>query len=466
MSFQPPGLWLIFKEASIFPGREIMMEKFAACLQTFKRDTDRAVSLLAVAFLIGGLMAPGLSAYAVEIDVTISVGKTPVDITINSTGTFAYVANNGSNTVSKINLATNKVVATIKVDIGPAQVAINLADTFVYVINSPPLPKIGTLSRINLATNKVDVKIPLDLGLSGLVINSAGTFAYITSEGFESGPGRVFRINLATNTVDATIVVGYIPREIAIDPAGTFAYVVNSNTHLEDIDIEGIGSVSKINLATNKVVSTIEVGIDPRDVTINPAGTFAYVTNAISGQISKINLANDTVDAEITSGCFGSVPFGMAIDPAAKFAYIACFGYGTVVKINLATNIVTETIQVNGGPYDVAINPAGTFAYVVNYSPNTVSRIKLATSVTPDSSPLILSASESSSARAIATYANIAVPKGATISISISASSVKYCKITGTSLNGVKAGTCKVTVTIKPIKGKTESRTVTLTVTK
>jgi uncharacterized protein YjdB len=44
--------------------------------------------------------------------------------------------------------------------------------------------------------------------------------------------------------------------------------------------------------------------------------------------------------------------------------------------------------------------------------------------------------------------------------------STKYCKVSGTSLKGLKAGSCKVTVTVTPKKGKAISKTVSLKVTK
>lgn len=58
------------------------------------------------------------------------------------------------------------------------------------------------------------------------------------------------------------------------------------------------------------------------------------------------------------------------------------------------------------------------------------------------------------------------VPKGATISLRVAPTSTKYCKVSGTILKGVKPGSCKVTVTVKPKTGKSASKTVALVVTK
>ncbi|NDG66905.1 MAG: hypothetical protein EBY23_08365 [Actinobacteria bacterium] len=69
-------------------------------------------------------------------------------------------------------------------------------------------------------------------------------------------------------------------------------------------------------------------------------------------------------------------------------------------------------------------------------------------------------------ARAIASYKKFVIPAGAQISISVAASSKKYCKAVGATVKYVSAGTCKITVTAKPKKGSAKSTTVTLKVKK
>ena len=167
------------------------------------------------------------------------------------------------------------------------------------------------------------------------------------------------------DTVVATITVGSNPMGLAINPAGTFAYVTNYQ-----------GTVSKINLSTD-TVTTIAVGGRGGGIAINPAGTFAYAARTGGGlageSVSKINLATDTVVATIT---VGTNPQGVAINSAGTFAYVTNY-QGTVSKINLATDTVVATIAVGSGPNSVAINPVGAFAYVVNHDSTTVSKIAL-----------------------------------------------------------------------------------------
>jgi len=283
---------------------------------------NRRVAGLLLMFSL--VVTPSMTANADTVSATITVGSFPSGVSgvaINPAGTFAYVTNRNSYSVSKINLATDTVVATITVGNNPWGVAINPAGTFAYVTNGSS----GSVSKINLATDTVVATITVGGGPYGVAINPAGTFAYVTTSGSDS----VSKINLATDTVDATITVGNNPRGVAINPAGTFAYVTNGSS----------GSVSKINLATNTVVATITVGIGPRGVAINPAGTYVYVTNSgsdsVSSSVSKINLATDTVVATIT---VGSGPYGVAINPAGTFAYVTNSGSGSVSKINLTSS--------------------------------------------------------------------------------------------------------------------------------
>ena len=169
------------------------------------------------------------------------------------------------------------------------------------------------------------------------------------------------------DSVVSSITVGKWPLGVTINPAGTFAYVTNVSSN----------TVSKINLATDTVAATITVGTNPRGVAIDSEGTFAYVTNHGSNTVSKINLATDTVAATITGFEYG--PLGVAINPAGTFAYVTNQNRATVSKINMSTDTIVATITVGDGPTSVAINSAGTFAYVSSMYDGNISKINLTT---------------------------------------------------------------------------------------
>ena len=313
----------------------------------------------------------------------------------------------------------------------------------------------GTVSKINLATDRVVGSINVGPRPEGLAINPAGTFAYVSALKVNVNT-RVAKINLTTDTIVSEIFVGESgPEAIAINPAGTFAYVVNAEFNL----------VQKISLVSDAVVASIKVGENPLGLAINSAGTFAYVTNSDSNTVSKINLATDRVVATIS---VGSRPWSVAINPAGTFAYVTNasperYSPGTVSKISLTTDKVVETISVGLANYGVAINPAGTFAYVTDGWGGSVSKFAIQAS---DSQSVILTLGKSVAARSIAKYAKISVASTSKVSLKVGNSYLKYCRVSGMTLKGVKVGTCKVTVIVTPKRGKAISKVVTLKVTK
>jgi hypothetical protein len=77
-----------------------------------------------------------------------------------------------------------------------------------------------------------------------------------------------------------------------------------------------------------------------------------------------------------------------------------------------------------------------------------------------------MTTSKSATAKSIAAYAKLNVLSTSKVKLKVVASSAKFCRVSGTTLKGLKAGSCKVTVTVTPKKGRATSKTVTLKVTK
>ena len=91
----------------------------------------------------------------------------------------------------------------------------------------------------------------------------------------------------------ATIPVGQNPAAIAITPDNRFAYVANNNNN----GMVGGNTVTVLNIQNNTAVQTISDASfnEPYTVTINAAGTKAYVTNSNGATITIIDIATNTV---------------------------------------------------------------------------------------------------------------------------------------------------------------------------
>jgi YVTN family beta-propeller protein len=251
---------------------------------------------------------------------TIPVGDNPSGVATTPEGTYAYVTNSDFGTVSVIDTASNSVVDTIRVGVFPTGVATTpdrihpperddrRHQPLAYVTNQVE----ATVSVIDPANNTLVATIPVGDNPNGVAITPDGTRAYVTNLGTVNELATtVSVIDTANNTVVATIPAGKLPFGVAITPDGTHAYVTNT------ID----STVSVIDTANNTVVATIPVELGSFGVAIPPDGTrpyerddrrhppLAYVTNNSGNTVSVIDTASNKVVSTIPVGNF---PFALA----------------------------------------------------------------------------------------------------------------------------------------------------------
>lgn len=277
-------------------------------------------------------------------------------------GPFAYVANNGTYTVSVIDVTTGLVVTNIPITAefaSPDGIAISPNGQQVYVSNFG-----GYVSVISTATNTVTATIPVVSNAPSLAFTPDGTAAYVPG-----ADNAVSVINTATQTVTATVPVGRGPNAVAmaVTSEGTFAYVPNT------VD----NTVSVIAVGPNPtVVATINVGTQPNLVAAAPNSSLVYVVNTGSSNVSVISVATNTVTATIP---VGSDPLGVAFSPDSSTAYVTNLLSNTVSVINTASGTVVNTITGLSFPDQVALSADGSKAYVTDENNSSVSVISTAT---------------------------------------------------------------------------------------
>jgi YVTN family beta-propeller protein len=244
----------------------------------------------------------------------------PSAVAITPDGTHAYVTSLSEDTVSVINTASNTVVATIPVGAFPIGVAITPEGTrpperddrshqpLAYVTNELD----STVSVINTGNNTVVATIPVGQEPTGVSITPDGTHAYVTN----SFDNTVSVIDTARSKVVATIPVGNAPVAVAITPDETNPYEHDDRAHqpLAYVTNANDNTVSVIETASNTVVATILVGQLPVAVAITPDGTnpflqddrshqpLAYVTNFAADTVSVIDTASNKVVTTIPVG--------------------------------------------------------------------------------------------------------------------------------------------------------------------
>jgi YVTN family beta-propeller protein len=136
----------------------------------------------------------------------------------------AFITNSDSDTVSVIDIQTNKVIATIPVGVSPDGVAVTSDYRKVYVAN---FNEPGTVSVIDTATNAVTATIPVGFFPFGVAATPDGRKVYVNNSG--SIPNSVSVIDTATNVVIATITVGSAGGS-DVSPGGRNVYVADSTS--------------------------------------------------------------------------------------------------------------------------------------------------------------------------------------------------------------------------------------------
>ncbi|HTC59448.1 MAG TPA: bifunctional YncE family protein/alkaline phosphatase family protein [Solirubrobacteraceae bacterium] len=153
--------------------------------------------------------------------------------------------------------------------------------------------------------DSTEAKHPGEAEPSGMALSPDGSKLYVAL----NGSNALGVINTATNEVEREIPVGNAPRQVVID--GNTAYVSNEGGHparpgettnLSDgtpivsspvTGAASTGTVSVINLATDKQEQEIPVGLEP--TALHQSGSALFVANSNDDSISVIDTATNTV---------------------------------------------------------------------------------------------------------------------------------------------------------------------------
>lgn len=211
----------------------------------------------------------------------VEVGKHPAHVVFTDDGKYVLVTNNEDNNVSVIDAKTYKIINNIAVGKGPHGFRISKDSKFAYVANMGE----DTISIVNIDNNKEVKKIKVGNTPVTTGITSDGK-TLVTTVNSEN---VLAIIDLASDKVEK-VPVGKGPAQVYIEPDDKYAFVANQGT--ED---SPSNTVSKIDMATKKVVATIDTGKGAHGVVVSPDNKYVYVTNMYDGTVNVIDNSTDKV---------------------------------------------------------------------------------------------------------------------------------------------------------------------------
>jgi uncharacterized repeat protein (TIGR03803 family)/YVTN family beta-propeller protein len=231
---------------------------------------------------------------------TIPVQSSPFGVAFSPDQSWVYVVNGSSNSVSVINPATQTVVDTVPVQNSPVGVAMAPTSngTFAYVTNSAS----NTVSVIAVGSNPTVVQtIPVGTAPRWVTVSPNSMWAYVEN----AGSNNVSVISVATNQVIGTISVGTSPIGAAFTPDNSTVYVANSASN----------NVSVIDTQSGTVIGTVAGFSNPIQVALTTDGSSAYVTNLNANTVSVLATASNTIVGTVA---VGNAPTGIAMVSAPQ----------------------------------------------------------------------------------------------------------------------------------------------------
>ena len=263
---------------------------------------------------------------------------------------FAYITNQGDNTVSVIHLQQQRLIHSIPVGHAPVGVAVGRA--YVYISNTES----HDISVISRKTNQVVRRIPLNGTPFSLLLSPHETYLFV-SDWFGK---KLWKISLNTHPLSIQdLFVGETPSGLAIDADGKILYIANRDENM----------VTFVAVESKQILKRVAVGKHPFGLAISHNHKWLASANVYDNSVSIIHLPSATV----RHFKVGEHPYCLVFSEDDTQIYVTNTQDDTVSVLDVASGSTTAQIAVGNTPEGIDID--GTHLYVANWGSNAISVI-------------------------------------------------------------------------------------------
>lgn len=269
-----------------------------------------------------------------------------------------------------IDPAAGKVIARIPAGEDPHEIVASEDGHFAYISNYGAFRKPQhTLSVVDLAARKA--LPPVDLGalLAPHGLNMVNGSVYFTAEGSKA----IGRYNPSSRQIDWILGLGQNRTHmlvVAKDESRIFTSNVNSDS-ISILDRDKGGD------ASGWIQTTIPVGKGPEGFDVSPDGKEVWAANSHDGTVSIIDLASrkvvETIDVHT------KMANRLEFTPDGKLVLISDLRAGDLVVVDTSTRKEIKRLNLGRGAAGVLIVPDGSRAYVAVSPDNKVCVVDLKT---------------------------------------------------------------------------------------
>ena len=242
----------------------------------------------------------------------------------------------------------------------------------IIIAMTAALPLLPVKAAAQIAVSSNDGKVVLDNGTVSVPANPADDTVTIIDLGVS--PPKVIAEFKVPSSVTGP------PQNVAVAPDESFALVA-ATMKLDPADPKKLvpdDRLSVIDLKSNPpaVIATLNAGVGPSGIAINPAGTLALVANYREGTVSVFTISGKTLTAasKIDLGDPKAGPAALSFTPDGKTALVTRDGDHRISILSIDGSTVTDTKRVMTGghrPYAVQVSPKGDIAVIGNQGANT-----------------------------------------------------------------------------------------------
>jgi hypothetical protein len=266
--------------------------------------------------------------------------------------------------------------------------------------------------------------------------------------------------DFSANSADITLVspgsagsLGYAS-SIGVNPAATTTSTTTSTTT----------TTVPIPTGLTPTFSNAVPTIDGFTFTItNYSADYTYFLSVSRGSISRTNEVvtvtgvdpGETVGVLVLTDRTGYTQSDNSLTAAAATTTTTTTSLSpttTVVRSNTTSTVAPEVSQTTVAPKSGSATESSPTA-IVSAPSGTGGMATVVAFVAPVATRVLL-IGKSTTIKSLATYLKLVVPSGAKLSARIANSSGKICRVVSTSVKALKKGTCTLSITMKPKKGK------------
>jgi 6-phosphogluconolactonase (cycloisomerase 2 family) len=271
--------------------------------------------------------------------------------------------------------------------VDPSGLYLYVTDSNSALISTDAIGAGGALTLdVSTATTGAATNFPY-----GLAIDPTGPYVFVgsdvaggngTLEAYAANAGVLTPVTGALGT--STYPSGNVPYQLVVDPVNALLFAANYfDGNIVGYSIGGGGQLTAVpgspfpfqaGLPTNQAYA----------MAVYPKGGFLYITDSVANSVDLYSYAANGTLGQWVIYEVGAAPKGVTIDPTGSFLYVSNSGDGTVsgFTINATTG---ELTAIAGSPFVAAgtaspnsptavqVDPSGQFAYVGNGDAGTLS---------------------------------------------------------------------------------------------